>query len=1379
MASMSKIRTIKLTGSLGPLTFLRVELTNDASNDFAIIRYSLSGKEQTGGLRLDLNKRTFLDLTGVAAVDTQLPQIALQVLNAIGDRGKHRTRRPPYVVKMREPITSERFQPLSTGAKTKTFLGFDSTSLSRLATKETIELFRKMLWCSARRHSLPIQSITISLNVNAPDGGIDACVAPNTINTDQDLLISGNSYFQIKAGDSSTPWQKSWLQKELFGNVKKHSKAALGKAVQNCLAHNGRYVIVCFGIDPTDSQRRKSIKYLRELFAACGYKHAQVDVWGQGTLAGLIHQFPSIELQLSNRHQLPFSTHDEWKLDSEMGRSLHLGNAQKEIIDVIRNCLRGTEVYHVRLIGEPGLGKTRLALQALSAEDLAPTVIYVRHPEDFQQGPLFNEILRADNISSMTLVIDDCSEKERASIWNVLRQRRDRIRLITLDQGPEKSADDLMQVFECPALDKEQIKAILAEYIGMNPDTNRWIDFCSGSPRVAHAVGENLRRNPDDVLKPTATVPLWERFIQGNSKTGSQDESEKETALRHIALFHKFGFEHPVDGEAKFISSMIEIANPAITWQRFQSIIKDFRDRRILQGKTTLFIVPKLLHIYYWCQFWEHYGPGTDISNLISRMPQSLFRWFTEMFKYGHVSQSCLTRIEIITSSGGPFDKREFLISGQGCVFLNELAEANPEATLRCLERTIGNWSRKELFELRQSRQYLVWALEKIAIWKNLFQRAATVLLKLALAENAPNSNNAIGTFCDLFTMGYDRFASSEAPPELRLPVLRTALESSDHATRMLALKAIDKNLDNHPHTKIGCPEYQGMRQLPALWRPKTYGELFNAYRSCWQLVVGFHRTATGVEKTTATKVMIDAAFGLVQNRWIEKEILVTLEKLAVDPETDLRPIVRLISRFRVLHWKNLSRNAAKKLHAIDNRIRGTTIESQIKRMVLLANHDDIDRGEGSQYGNKYRKKLTQLARSAMSQPEILKALLPDLLSQQEGFALISFGQAWGNEDQSLEWWPTILEQFTALGGQRNPELMAGYLGSIFKKNRERWQLIALQILEDRTLVRYAKQLILGSGMTEVVMTKLCTAIEGGTVSAEVLSQMGYFGKAYGLSTEQLVGFISWCAKQGTFELMSVGLTAAYALFCTDKDAPPIPEKPLLQLLTAPNVLHSRTPDLADYEWSELTKRFVEAYPQHSMRIIESVLNHFDDFEFVLAFSHSQAQTAMLDLVRRERHGAWLAVINKLNLLNGTISHNLQHWLNPGYKVGENTELGVLNLFDINDILVWIDEDPKVRAPFIARVCPKTLNQHEGGRLTREILHRYGDQAEVKNALWVNFGTESWIGSASSHYRNKRDQMREWLSKETVTTVIRWLEEYIDYLGNEIKRNEISEEREY
>jgi hypothetical protein len=60
-------------------------------------------------------------------------------------------------------------------------------------------------------------------------------------------------------------------------------------------------------------------------------------------------------------------------------------------------------------------------LEAQRRCGLANEEVRMAHPEDFERSQLFHAILRTDNTAFMTLVIDDCPEKERASIWNSLR----------------------------------------------------------------------------------------------------------------------------------------------------------------------------------------------------------------------------------------------------------------------------------------------------------------------------------------------------------------------------------------------------------------------------------------------------------------------------------------------------------------------------------------------------------------------------------------------------------------------------------------------------------------------------------------------------------------------------------------------------------------------------------------------------------------------------------------------------------------------------------------------------------------------------------------------------------------------------------------------
>src|SRR3989442_7253341 len=92
------------------------------------------------------------------------------------------------------------------------------------------------------------------------------------------------------------------------------------------LKNKGRYVLVCFGSNLIDQQRRKAVKNVRDAFKRAGYARARVDVWGQSELSGLISTFPSLLMRLSDTRDLPFRTFADWRLGSVMARAMNLRN---------------------------------------------------------------------------------------------------------------------------------------------------------------------------------------------------------------------------------------------------------------------------------------------------------------------------------------------------------------------------------------------------------------------------------------------------------------------------------------------------------------------------------------------------------------------------------------------------------------------------------------------------------------------------------------------------------------------------------------------------------------------------------------------------------------------------------------------------------------------------------------------------------------------------------------------------------------------------------------------------------------------------------------------------------------------------------------------
>ena len=96
------------------------------------------------------------------------------------------------------------------------------------------------------------------------------------------------------------------------------------------------------------------------------------------TLTGFLESFPSLALQLNGYEGAHFQTHDSWSQNGDMQVPFVQGQSQEELIARIQNELRGeTKLqFTCACLGEPGIGKTKLVLEATKTDDLSPLVIY-------------------------------------------------------------------------------------------------------------------------------------------------------------------------------------------------------------------------------------------------------------------------------------------------------------------------------------------------------------------------------------------------------------------------------------------------------------------------------------------------------------------------------------------------------------------------------------------------------------------------------------------------------------------------------------------------------------------------------------------------------------------------------------------------------------------------------------------------------------------------------------------------------------------------------------------------------------------------------------------------------------------------------------------
>ena len=764
----------------------------------------------------------------------------------------------------------------------ETIFTVKNEDLDLLDQGTAVEFFGKLLRAEALRLGPGTCKINVPRKPNVSDGGIDATVDANLAVAQSEIIASGKNGYQIKSGKTFAPWQEAVIREELFGTGNRPDKENLGPGIQACIDAGGIYVLVCTGIELVDSQRRDALNHIKDCLRQCSDQDFEVDVWGQNTLIGFLQMFPSLALWVNRRDGLDFQTHQSWAEDASMQVPYVSGESQDDLIAKIREELQEeVNTVHVRVLGEPGIGKTRIVLEATRIDDLAPLVIYCTAAE-FRGSDLMLEILRDDNHFSTILVIDECDPDSRFYIWDKLQHRGNRIKLITIYNDYDPVAGSGISELETERLEDNQIRTVIQGYGISEVQADLYIEFCDGSPRMAHHTGNIIANHPGDPSQLLSDDYLYKSFYIdfGRENPDSPEVRERELVLQYIALFKKFGFGGPVIADAQAIAKKVQETSLLTTWGRFQKIVDDLKKRKILQGGSTLYITPKALHIKLWVEWWRVYGDSFDLETFRQDFPpeSKLIEWFHEMFQYATESEPASRIVKELLGPDGPFRDGEYLKTRLGSRFFLALAEADPKSALRCLMRTIGTWNREDLFHFTIGRRDVIWALEKIAMKRDLFVDAARLLLTLGEAENEGWSNNASGVFAGLFSPGRRRVAPTEASPVERLPVLKEAFESGSKEQRLLALKACNEGLEFDHFSRMSGAEYRGLRKSVDFWEPKTYGELFDAYRQIWQLLSEQFEYLPADEREEAMGILLERASQIARRPNLSSMVVDTIQ---------------------------------------------------------------------------------------------------------------------------------------------------------------------------------------------------------------------------------------------------------------------------------------------------------------------------------------------------------------------------------------------------------------------------------------------------------------------------------------------------------------------
>lgn len=1231
----------------------------------------------------------------------------------------------------------------------------EASELFSYDSKQGIGLIKRLLWAEAWRVGISRHDVNISGEITVADGGIDAAV--NTTSTHNSILIPGQTHYQVKTGASFKPWQKAQIRAELFGD-QPAGLMALGAQTRRGLEQSLTYSLVVLGHDLTTEQRDQAKDWLVEYFNMCGFSNIPIHILGAGEIAGVLALHPSLCLEINGLGDIRFQAVGSWKASADMTPSLSMGVLQGQFVDQLRELLEDSAIQHVRVVGEPGIGKTRLVLEAISGkENLSASTMYFRRASDFQGTVFFNDLMREGEARSAILVIDECESRERTDIWAALKGRPG-IKLVTIDHGPDTASGAGMQTLQAPLLERAQIEDILRSYLPGNQLLHNWAMWCEGSARVAHALGENLRDHPEDILRSPDTVQIWDRFISGYGT--DLDGGRARTVLMHIALFEMFGYLPPVREEADFISALVQKTDPSITRQKFDQIVHYYLQRRILQGDRTLRIVPKALRIYLWREWWKNFGASANISELLDTTPRSLHRWFMHSFVYAQDVRHALSVVKaLLDPDNGLFSDKAVMTSDVGAGFISVLAQAAPAETLILL-RNILQWTDGDLKALRNGRHTLARALAIIAVWQPNFRTAARVLARLSFGETSTYSNNCRGTLKALFV---PFSAPTQTPFAERATLALEMLANQSDFIRELGLDVSASCLKVRGVSRIIGVEFQGVQPEISFWHAKLWTELTLPWTA---VIEGLMKASTSGDQAwnvKIEKVVIEGTGELLKTNVLHDLCVSTLAKF-VKERRNFDQIYQLLSNIGKYPPKELAADVLERLASLRTEMDGTDFHTRLIRNVLSEIwDDDLDElGEGG--FEKRAKRISSLADEAVADLSLLRAALPELFAHGVWRRADQFGEhvaiALGDERFDQE----VLNYATEHLEESQHPFLEGYLRGVFGLNPTRWELLALRLLASP--VRWIVQSVVDSGTTSAIFERL---LEIHRDSMEDTSWMCLLCRdpISALLGQDRVRRAIQSVLEKDDRRYDIAIQMAEWTLCKTEDELDIP---VAMAVLVAGADHDAA-DMTDHYWGELANRFIQRAPQQKIELFRLLVEGTVSFGGFT--SGGKMGKAAFKICQEDPNTTWPIVAKALQ---SDSAYVFRAWLGEDEGRGE-PQLPAITAFNQSDIFAWIDQDRVQRSQQILEALPKTLDPISGGNLTKDFLARYLDIDGIGSSLIFLFGGLSYSGPRSEHLSARRSNAQRWMAQVGIASVGDWLEDYVRQLSKEIEAEKIKEER--
>ncbi len=1249
----------------------------------------------------------------------------------------------------------------------------DAQDITALSDRLLPQLLRRLLSAEALAHRLPAYGIHVASNINAPDGGEDGRIEWTGGPARTSFLRCRLNQFQSKAGPSS-PAQAA---DDVIGSDGKPKPL-----VSRVLGAGGSYIMTC-GNAYTAEQILARENRIRNALREAGLEidDQQVEFRDADQLADWANRYPTVGAWVKEHTQPgllgPFRSWSHWAGRAEHDRFNWI---EDERLSALRHRIRETVAEPgsaIRLLGQSGIGSSRLVLEAFAPTEeeetvgvcLCDQVMYAVLSETSSETVIATVQALVDNKTDAVIVVDHCDPKIHRILAGTVGRPGSRASLVTIDYDLASNTPDeaTVRIEDAPI---SVIEGIIVQIAPGLPtlDQRRLAHFAKGFPNMAARIAEVW--GSEISIANATDADLVDAFVKGRDPL---EPIQLMATAQLMAVFGLLGVEPPVDDHLEEVASLAR----NLSAEDFYDAVRDLVDRGAVQRRgRTVSLQPRPIALHLASRQWQGWRQETRVKVLAGETSPALKVLAARQLALLDTTKIAREVLDDLCRPGGPLDSWERVSADGHPHVLSALAEINPRPVVDLIQRVLDGLPDLTVIA-GDARRQLVVALEKTAFDPTTFTDSAWLLLRLALAENERWANNATGQFAGLFPMILGGTAAEGAT---RLDLLREAADTDDPMQRKIVVNALNAGTETIHFGRVVGPESSGSRPSLESWRPTTDHEATEYVAGCVRLLCEMASEHDAAGEDARAKLGA-SLYPLTVSGHIDV-VEEAVHRVAQQGHYWPRALYSLRDAVGY-HADTIGQGTVDRVNHLIATLGPKTMVARVHSLVTESpwsnvQHDELNPEERME---RHAEALSGLVAELLEQREVLLEFLPRLSCGEHAMAF-AFGQKLADRaERPLELLPPVVQCTVGVPvDQRNYDLLSGFLTGLAQHHPAEVESFKQMAASSADLAPILPPVCSFQGISDADVQLVIDALRAEALPPWRLNQWSLGGVLKGVSAEAVASLLNAMfdhSADGFAE--GVELIGMYAY----------PEAERLDALR-PEVLRvaEQSIDLTRPSNRRANRQRMDEH--HFNRIMDWMLTKGredrDAVSVALALATRLAETddmgsgrllrqTVPKLLKNFPEFVWPVIGHAILSADARRSFLLGTILGDSSSAGRSANSVILSLPE-ETLFAWCRANPERGPAFVATIAPVLTsygNDEDSGRqfhpVVKRLLDAFGDRDDVRSAIEDNIHTFSWTGSLTAYYALYLEALNE-LVDHPEPRVRGWARSLLRYLRSAIER---------